>query len=61
MKNDRKALFEIRFKKYYPRLCSIACGYVSETETSEDIVQGLSSLYGIAKKMLYLNLNFIFI
>ena len=39
MKNDRKALFEIRFKKYYPRLCSIACGYVSETETSEDIVQ----------------------
>lgn len=39
MKNDRKALFEIRFKKYYPRLCSIACGYVSEIETSEDIVQ----------------------
>lgn len=39
MKNDRKALFETRFKKYYPRLCHIAWGYVSETETSEDIVQ----------------------
>lgn len=39
MKNERKALFETRFKKYYPRLCSIACGYVSETDVCEDIVQ----------------------
>lgn len=39
MKTNRKELFEARFKKYYPRLCSIACGYLSEAEACEDVVQ----------------------
>lgn len=41
MRLDRKEDFKIRFQKYYPRLCSIAYGYVSSHDDSEDIVQEL--------------------
>ena len=39
MSTDRKELFKVRFEKHYPRLCSIAYGYVSDRDDSEDIVQ----------------------
>ncbi len=39
MKSNRKELFETKFKEYYPRLCSIAYGYVPDAETCEDVVQ----------------------
>ena len=41
MKVSRKELFKSRFLKHYPRLCSIAYGYVSDRADSEDIVQEL--------------------
>lgn len=39
MRTDRKDLFKHRFQKHYPRLCSIAYGYVLDRDESEDIVQ----------------------
>lgn len=41
MRTDRKELFRVRFEQHYPRLCSIAYGYVSDYDESEDIVQEL--------------------
>ena len=41
MSTDRKELFRVRFEQHYPRLCSIAYGYVSDYDESEDIVQEL--------------------
>lgn len=39
MSTDRKELFKVRFERHYPRLCSIAYGYVADRDDSEDIVQ----------------------
>lgn len=39
MRTDRKDLFKSRFQKHYPRLCTIAYGYVLDRDDSEDIVQ----------------------
>lgn len=39
MRTDRKDLFKHRFQKHYPRLCSIAYGYVLDRDESEDTVQ----------------------
>lgn len=39
MKANRKEKFETYFKEYYPRLCSIAYGYIPDTESCEDVVQ----------------------
>lgn len=36
---NRKECFEARFKKFYPRLCSIACGYLPGADACEDVVQ----------------------
>lgn len=41
MKAYRKEIFKSRFQEHYPRLCCIACGYVSDKEDAEDIVQEL--------------------
>lgn len=41
MRADRKEIFRSRFQKHYSRLCSIAYGYVSDRDDSEDIVQEL--------------------
>ena len=41
MKAYRKEIFKSRFQEHYPRLCCIACGYVSDREDAEDIVQEL--------------------
>ncbi len=37
MRTDRKELFRVRFEQHYPRLCSIAYGYVSDYDESEDV------------------------
>lgn len=39
MSTDRKELFKVRFERHYPKLCSIAYGYVADRDDSEDIVQ----------------------
>lgn len=39
MRPNRKEQFEIKFKEYYPRLCSIAYGYIPDAESCEDVVQ----------------------
>lgn len=41
MKAYRKEIFKSRFQEHYPRLCCIACGYVSDKEDAENIVQEL--------------------
>lgn len=41
MKTDRKKHFKAQFEKYYPVLCHIAHGYVSDPDDCEDIVQDL--------------------
>lgn len=38
---DRKEHFKAQFEKYYPVLCRIAHGYVSDSDDCEDIVQDL--------------------
>lgn len=39
MNTNRKERFETMFKLYYPRLCSIACGYLPGADACEDVVQ----------------------
>lgn len=41
MNTERKEIFKSRFNEHYSRLCSIAYGYVSDADDSEDIVQEL--------------------
>lgn len=41
MTDKRRDNFKVRFQKYYPRLCSMAAGYVMDRDDAEDIVQDL--------------------
>ena len=49
MRTDRKELFRVRFEQHYPRLCSIAYGYVSDYDESEDYREIANEL-GISEK-----------